>query len=439
MSVLLGVALTAAVAAYFYRDSTTTVGAARAARVAAIVRQAERTRSDADLEAVLALAQRARVEVEELPVAQVAAPPRGRWRSVSMRRSIEEELEHTWGITPLSCCDAAGAADSIVVDIGAGRALAFEEVSAGVARRVLAGGAILIIAVVIFGMLLLSLYAVRWVTAPLSSIAAAARAFGQAPGQGQPLSEDGPREIAQVAAAMNEMRERIRALVEERTRLLLAISHDLRTPLTRLRLRVERVAEPALRESMMNDVVAVTGMLGETLSYLRDGGRSESPRRVDLPSLLRTVCGEFTDVGHTVTYEGPPRLAVICRDRALARAVTNVVENATKHGKVVWVGLTILSPTRLQIEVSDDGPGIPVELREKVLEPFFKVDPARQDAAGRGGFGLGLAITRDIMRAHGGDIVLTGNERGGLTVQLCLMTHGTEPSQAVPDAPSVVI
>jgi signal transduction histidine kinase len=229
---------------------------------------------------------------------------------------------------------------------------------------------------------------------------------------------------------LNEMRERIRLLIEERTRMLLAISHDLRTPLTRLRLRAERILDPGLREAMMNDLVAVTEMLGETLAFLRDGGRSESPRRVDLPSLLRTICGEFADIGHNVSYAGPARLPVICRDRALARAVTNVVENATKHGKVISVALEVPSTARLRIDVSDDGPGIPADLREKVLEPFFKIDAARQGPEGRAAFGLGLAITRDIVRAHGGDIVLTENDRGGLTVQLWLDANAAEPQPA---------
>ena len=248
----------------------------------------ESERSSAEIASLLATARRNRIDVEEIPIAQISAPPPGRWPSKEVLHSVEDQLEQTWGITPLIRADASGASEAIVIDIGAGRALAFHAVTP-VVTGLLIAGAVLIIAVVIFGMLFLSLYAVRWVTAPLSSIAAAARDFGHAPTQGQALSEEGPREIVQVASALNEMRERIRLLVEERTRMLLAISHDLRTPLTRLRLRAERIPDPGLREAMMNDLVAVTEMLGETLAFLRDGARSESPRRVDLPSLLRTT------------------------------------------------------------------------------------------------------------------------------------------------------
>jgi signal transduction histidine kinase len=433
LSVVLGGALTAALTVYVYREleiggHREAMAAVQAARIAFVVREIGHARSNAEIAAVLATARRSGIDVEEIPIAQISAPPPGRWRSKEVLHSVEDQLAQTWGITPLIRADASGASEAIVIDIGAGRALAFQAAGPAV-TGVLIAGAVLIIAVVIFGMLFLSLYAVRWVTAPLSSIAAAARDFGHAPTQGQALSEEGPREIVQVASALNEMRERIRLLVEERTRMLLAISHDLRTPLTRLRLRAERIPDPGLREAMMNDLVAVTEMLGETLAFLRDGARSESPRRVDLPSLLRTICGEFADIGHNVSYDGPARFPVTCRDRALARAVTNVVENATKHGKVISVALEVPSTECLRIDVSDDGPGIPADLREKVLEPFFKIDPARLDPGGRAGFGLGLAITRDIVRAHGGHIALTGNDRGGLTVQLWLDARA-EPQPA---------
>jgi len=442
LSVVLGAALTAALAAYLYRDLESggyreALAAARAARIARVVRETEHAHSDAEIAAVLATARLARIDVEEIPVAQVSVAPPGRWHSTNVMHSIEDQLVQTWGITPLMRGHESNASESIVIDIGAGRALAFQAVAPLAAGWSIAAGAVLIITIVIFGMLFLSLYAVRWVTAPLSSIARAARAFGHAPTQGQALGEKGPREIVQVASALNEMRDRIRLLVEERTRMLLAISHDLRTPLTRLCLRAERIPDPGLREAITNDLVAVTEMLGETLAFLRDGGRSESPRRVDLPSLLRTICGEFTDIGHTVSYEGPAHFPFVCRDRALTRAVTNVVENATKHGKVICVFLDVSDCECLTIDVSDDGPGIPVELREKVLEPFFKVDSARQGSA-RPGFGLGLAIARDVVRAHGGDVVIIGNQRGGATVQMRLVTTGGESAasarRSVPSA-----
>lgn len=431
LSVLLGVGLTAAALVHFYRTASSpwsfeTLAAVRAARIASIVREAQAARSPTDLAAVIHAAHRERLDVQILSTAQLASAPRSRWRPDSMLPSIADALEHDWGITPASGAISAAGASSIAVPIDAGRALLFPDVVPALARRLIAGGMVIAIAVITCGILLLSVYAVRWVTAPLSRIAAAARAFGRQPSQSQVLPEQGPLEIAQLAGALNEMSERIRALVDERTRMLLAISHDLRTPLTRLSLRVERVPDTALREGMQHDISMIIDMLTETLTYLREGAHGEPLRRVDLPSLLRTLCAEFSDMGHAVSYEGPGRLAVTCREGALVRAVSNVVDNATRHGKTVMVGARMLCAHTAQIEVSDDGPGLPVELREKVLEPFFKAQPSRQEA-GRAGFGLGLSIARDILRAHDGDILLAGNERGGLTVQLRFRTDG-EPA-----------
>ncbi|HTY50899.1 MAG TPA: ATP-binding protein [Steroidobacteraceae bacterium] len=439
ISVLLGVGLTAAAALYLYRTSSApwsfeTLSAVRAARIAAVVREAHAARSDAELRGVIAAARRSRMEVMLLSAARPGPASRAPWRSEGMARAVVSDLQDTWGIVPAGG-PASAAAGSIAVDIGAGRLLVFQDAAPVLARRLIVGGAAVMVAVITFGVTLLSAYAVRWVTAPLSRIAGAARAFGREPSQAEALPEDGPLEIAQVAGALNEMRDRIRALVEERTRMLLAISHDLRTPLTRLALRAERVADDGLREGMQHDLRAVIDMLSETLAYLREGASAEPPRRVDLPSLLRTVCAEFSDVGHAVSYQGPGRLAVVCRDHALSRALTNVVDNATKHGKVVRVALQTLPGERVRIEVADDGPGIPAELRDKVLEPFFKIDRSRH-GPGRAGFGLGLSIARDILHAQGGDIVLAGNERGGLSVQLnlpmaCEAAAPADPGRAV--------
>lgn len=317
-----------------------------------------------------------------------------------------------------------GEPNSVVIPIGGGRAIEFLNVEWLLQRGVVAGGALLVVAAITaVGVLLLLTYAGRWVAAPLSRIAATARAFGRKPSETAPVPEEGPREIAQVAGALNEMRSRIQALMEEHTRMLLAINHDLRTPLTRMALRAERVPDDALREGMQHDIGLVTGMLKETLAFLREGKSTESARRVDLPSLLRTICGEFSDVGHEVSYAGPARLAIVCRDRAIARAVTNVVDNACRHATVVTVGLGALSAREIQILITDNGPGIPPELRQKVLEPFFKVDPARQNPE-KAGFGLGLSIARDVLRAHGGEITLADNEWGGLTVLLRLPSGG---------------
>lgn len=278
---------------------------------------------------------------------------------------------------------------------------------------------ILTLTIVLVFVTLLSVYAVRWIIAPLSSLAAAARSFGRSPDDGGIVSCSGPREIAQVADALNDMRSRVRALLDERTRMLAAISHDLRTPLTRLRLRAERVSDQDVREGMLQDITRVAGMLDETLEYLRADVRSERIARVDLPSVVQTICAEFADVGHAVSYDGPAHLTWTGRPNALTRAITNVVENAVKHGSEVTVALRTGHEGYAEIVVADDGPGIPVSLREKVFEPFFKADDAR-NSADRVGFGLGLSIARDIVEGHGGEIALFDRKPRGLIVRILL-------------------
>ena len=174
LSVVLGAVLTAALAAYFYRELETggyreAVAAARAARIATVVRETERAHSNAEIAAVLAAARLARIDVEDIPIAQASTAPPGRWYSTNGVHSIEDQLVQTWGITPLMREEASDASKSIVIDIGAGRALAFQAIAPPGTTLMIVAEAVLMIAVVIFGMLFLSLYAVRWVMAPLSS------------------------------------------------------------------------------------------------------------------------------------------------------------------------------------------------------------------------------------------------------------------------------
>jgi signal transduction histidine kinase len=279
-------------------------------------------------------------------------------------------------------------------------------------------GAFTLLIVTLF-LALLSTYAVRWITSPLSAIASAAHSFGRAPTDDNTLSETGPREIVEVARALNHMRKRIRALVEIRTRMLAAIGHDLRTPLTRLRLRADRVDDAGVREGMLREIAKIDNMLSETLSYLRDDFHCEAVSLVDLPSVLQTICSDFSDVGHNIVYDGPSRLPYACRVGALTRALTNIVENGVKAGSAVVTHLRALNEGGVQIDVSDDGPGIPHSLRQMVFEPFFKIDGARATAE-RSGFGLGLSIARDVVEGHGGRIDLVDRAPEGLTFRISL-------------------
>jgi signal transduction histidine kinase len=278
---------------------------------------------------------------------------------------------------------------------------------------------VLTVVIVLVFVTLLSVYAVRSITAPLSSVAEAARSFGRSPEDDRVVGREGPREIAQVADALNDMRTRIRRLLDDRTRMLAAISHDLRTPLTRLRLRAERVADDELRDGMLREIAQVTRMLDETIDYLREDLRAESATRVDLPSILQTICADFANVGWSVSYEGPARFTWTGRPGPLTRAISNVVDNAVKHGSAVLVALRTQPDGLVQIDVADDGPGIAPALRDKVFEPFFKGDDAR-NAAGRSGFGLGLSIARDAMKGSGGEIDILERLPRGVIVRMSL-------------------
>jgi signal transduction histidine kinase len=272
----------------------------------------------------------------------------------------------------------------------------------------------------------LSVYAARLVTNPLIRIANAAEVQGGADPGGAIFDESGPLEIRQLARRLNEMRAQIHNMLKERTAMLRAVSHDLRTPLTRLKLRVERSVPPETAAALIRDISAINEMIDETLNYLRNETETELPRKVDLSSLLRTVCSDFADMGFSVTYFGPERLALNCRPRSVARAVSNLVDNATKFGTAVEVVLRRQQDQRVCIDVADDGPGIPENLRSKVLEPFVKGDLSRPAASGAG-FGLGLSIVRDIAQRHGGTVMLNPRNPKGLVATLVIASAPVPP------------
>ncbi len=262
----------------------------------------------------------------------------------------------------------------------------------------------------------LFIWAALRIVAPLSRFAAAVEKFGLA-GQAQPLPEEGPAEIRSATGAFNRMSERIQRLIADRTQMMMAISHDLRTPLTRLRLRAEDVADEVTRRGMLRDIDAMEGSIAEAVSNLRHVTAQEARVRADLPSLLETICSEFADAGLSVTYEGPPHFDARLRPQAVTRAVTNLVQNATKFGSSVTVRLSNSGAGSATIDVEDDGPGIPDAEKEAVLKPFYRSDPARQDARG---FGLGLAIALEVARDHGGTLTLHDRMPHGLRARLHL-------------------
>ncbi|WGF88583.1 ATP-binding protein [Marinivivus vitaminiproducens] len=295
-----------------------------------------------------------------------------------------------------------------------------------------------IVGVAVFASLTMS-YACLAIVVPLSRFGRVARAFGQSPDGDTLLPETGTREISDVARALNDMRERIRGLIDARTRMLRAISHDLRTPLTRFRLRIERLPANDATPAILRDLDHIDRMIDDTLGYLRDGGTTGAKVFADLPSLVQTVCADFADLGHDVIYEGPQRLRVACYPAPLARALGNLVENGVKFGQTVAVRVRTADDRAVQIDVSDDGPGIPAEKRSHVTEPFFRGDESRRNAVG---FGLGLAIVQEIVSNHGGRLALLANQPNGLIARITLdlpsspAGHPGRPSAGRPEAPA---
>lgn len=268
--------------------------------------------------------------------------------------------------------------------------------------------------------MLLGLWAARALTAPLWSFARAAESFSLN-GAAAPLPERGPEEIRAVAKALNRMRERITTLIDDRTKMLAAISHDLRTPITRMRLRSEFIDDDVHRSHMLGDLDQMRSMLESVLSFLRNDRKLESMTLVDIASTLQLVVDQFTDMGHKVAYDGPEHAMATLRPDDLHRSITNLVENAVKFGAETTIGL-IVSPETMTIEVEDDGPGISDARKDAMLEPFVRGDDARNmDQAV--GFGLGLSIARAIVQAHGGELSLNDRQPHGLIVRIELPVH----------------
>jgi len=267
---------------------------------------------------------------------------------------------------------------------------------------------------------LLGLWAARALTAPLSSFAKAAESFSLN-GAAAPLPERGPLEIRSVARALNRMRERITALIDDRTKMLAAISHDLRTPITRMRLRVEFIEDETHRQRMLRDLDQMRSLLEQVLSFLRNDRRLESMTLADVASTLQLITDQFTDMGHRVAYDGPAHAMATVRPDDLHRSVTNLIENAVRFGAETTIRLRVEADD-ITIDIEDDGPGISDARKANVLEPFVRGDDARNMDEAEG-FGLGLSIANAIVLAHGGVLSLHDRKPCGLVVRIRLPVH----------------
>lgn len=258
--------------------------------------------------------------------------------------------------------------------------------------------------------------ATRATARPLTDLARAAHALSADLRQ-PPLPEEGPSEVRAATQAFNAMQARLRHGIEEREHFLAAVSHDLKTPLTRMRLRAELIDDPRLGDALRTDIGDMLQLLDGTLDYLRGKAVEEPLQPIDLVAMLESLVEDYEGMGN-VTLQAPEALRWQGRPQALRRALVNLIDNALKYGQRADITLRHAGPDAVEICVDDAGPGLPETELDKVFDPFYRVEGSR--SRDTGGSGLGLAIVRQIVQSHGGDVKLSNRPEGGLQARLLL-------------------
>ena len=276
-------------------------------------------------------------------------------------------------------------------------------------------------------------WALRKVTRPLASLADAASGLARDLNR-PPLPETGPQEVARAAQAFNAMQKDLRRYLETRAHALAGVSHDLRLPLTRLRLRLERLPEGELRSKIEEDIAEMDAMIGSTLEYLSAGSAAEKPVKLNLNALLEGVVEDMEPLGARITVHGEAAAPVLAQPQAIRRCLANLLENARRYGGGDIELRVVDSADSVEIRVEDRGPGIPEADHDRVFEPYVRLEASR--AKHTGGTGLGLAIARAIARANGGDIVLEARAGGGLCAILRLPRR---PEEKPPGIETVLV
>lgn len=266
------------------------------------------------------------------------------------------------------------------------------------------------------GIIAISILMGRWLTRPLDQLAAGARQLFKS-SHNPDLKEAGTREVRTLATAINELQHRISGLMNARTQMLAAVSHDLRTPLTRLRLRSAKVQDTETRRNIEADLNEMEQMIDAVLDFLKTDSEAEPNEQVDLSAVLQTIADDAADAGQSVEVRAPRNLVIRGRHLALKRALNNLVQNAVRYAGSAIVEASA-DGEQVRIAIRDDGPGISPDKLEAVFEPFYRVEASRGRATG--GHGLGLTVARSIARAHGGDVVLTNRLHGGIEAVVTL-------------------
>lgn len=257
---------------------------------------------------------------------------------------------------------------------------------------------------------------VRRITRPMAALAAAAERAGRGE-MIRPLPEVGPLDVRQTTSAFNRMHDRLQRFVKDRTQMLAAMSHDLRTPITTLRLRAEFIEDGETREKILETLEEMQRMTEATLAFVREENAVEPTRMVDITALIDSIVSDLADLGWNVHFANGDRIDYACRPTGLKRAMRNLLENAVRYGEKAEVSLAT-TRDELRIVIDDNGPGIPEDQIERMFQPFVRLDESRSVEGG--GIGLGLAIARSIIRNHGGDIELANRGEGGLRATITL-------------------
>ncbi len=255
----------------------------------------------------------------------------------------------------------------------------------------------------------------RRIAAPIAALAAGAERLGRDP-MAPPLALSGAAEVSAAAAAFNEMQARLRRYVDERMGMLGAIAHDLRTPLTRMRFRVESL-DDGLRAKLVRDIDQMDAMVASAMAFIRDSSTPHERRKLEIASLVETVMDEAALTGADAWVERAERVVIEGDPLALKRLVVNLVDNALKYGAAARARVGREGGMAV-IEIDDDGPGVPQSEIERVFEPFHRVESSRSRETG--GIGLGLAVVRAVARGHGGDVVLKNRPQGGLRARVTI-------------------
>ena len=280
---------------------------------------------------------------------------------------------------------------------------------------------LLSILLLLTAVLLVSWIAVRWATRPLKVLADAADELGRNINR-PPMPETGPLEVVRAARAFNLMQSRLSAYLRERTQVLAAMSHDLKTPITRLRLRAELLDDDQLRAKFTGDLQEMESMVAAALDFLRGMENAEAVQPVDIMALLESLQADIEETGGNVTITGAVREPFAGRAQALKRGIGNLIENAVKYGQRARI-IVDDNRERLELRIQDDGPGIPAAELEKVFEPFYRVEASRNRDTG--GTGLGLPIARSVAELHGGSLMLVNRAEGGLEAVLTLLRNAS--------------